>query len=627
VPSPDLVKFLIVDDLPENIRALEALLRQDGLRIDAATSGTDALELLLRNDYALALLDVQMPDMSGFELAELMRGTERTRQVPIIFITAAAADEGRRFRGYEAGAVDYIFKPVDPLIVRSKAKVFFEIGKQQRELSRHRNELQATSLQLGEALHRLQAHSDNSPLAIVEFDPDLRIVSWSKGAERLFGWTSRDVIGLRLDDPGWLHPEDTGPLMAGLTDSLADLNHRRGVETVRMAHRGGRTLFCEWYSSVLRNPAGQPISLNVQILDVTERRKAEDTQRLLIGELNHRVKNTLASVQAIANQTLRHTDDASAFSETFSGRIQSLARAHGMLSEATWQGAQLEQLILDQLRLGTLDGARIRVRGPEVNLPPAPSLRLALIFHELSTNANKYGALSTPEGRIDLTWSLAGDVLRIRWAESGGRDIKAPSRKGFGTTLIESSLGADGGSAAASYRSEGVTWDIEMVIAPADSTDLQRRIAAASAPVEPVSPAQPASSVEGRKLLVVEDEALVALELVSILEEAGAEVIGPIGAVEDAVRAASGGGFDAAFLDGNLHGHPVDPVASALRAAGIPFVFVSGYGRESLPAAFADTEIVGKPFSSEDVLCAAAALLDEHARAGLVPARTAASGQ
>src|SRR5690606_3812722 len=87
------------------------------------------------------------------------------------------------------------------------------------------------------------------------------------------------------------------------------------------------------------------------------------------------------------------------------------------------------------------------------------------------------------------------------------------------------------------------------------------------------------------------------------------------------------GGFDAAFLDGNLHGHPVDPVASALRAAGIPFVFVSGYGRESLPAAFADTEIVGKPFSSEDVLCAAAALLDEHARAGLVPARTAASGQ
>src|SRR5690606_671462 len=127
----------------------------------------------------------------------LMRGTARTRHVPIIFITAAAADEGRRFRGYEAGAVDYIFKPADPLVVRSKAKVFFEIGKQQKELNRQRDELQATSLKLGEALHRLQAHSDNSPLAIVEFDPELRIISWSKGAERMFGWSSKEMVGQR----------------------------------------------------------------------------------------------------------------------------------------------------------------------------------------------------------------------------------------------------------------------------------------------------------------------------------------------------------------------------------------------------------------------------------------------
>ncbi|PXA98107.1 regulator [Nostoc sp. 3335mG] len=617
--SPDLVKFLIVDDLPENTRALEALLRQDGLQLDIAGSGTEALELLLLNDYALALLDVQMPDMNGFELAELMRGTERTRHVPIIFITAAATDEGRRFRGYEAGAVDYIFKPVDPIIVRSKATVFFEIGKQRNELNRQRDELQATSLKLGDALHRLQAHSDNSPLAIVEFDPDLRIIGWSKGGERMFGWTAREMVGRRLDDLGWLPDEETAHLLSVLTGSMADLSHRRGVETVRMAHRDGPILDCEWYSSVLRNGQGRPISLNVQILDVTERRRAEETQRLLIGELNHRVKNTLASVQAIATQTLRHTAGPGEFSETFSGRIQSLARAHGMLSDTTWQGARLDEIIRDQLQLGTLDETRIAISGPEVNLAPAPALRLALIVHELSTNANKYGALSTARGRIDLSWSVAGEQLSILWVESGGSGIKAPLRRGFGTTLIEQSIRADSGKAVSSYRSDGVTWEIDMLVTPTETTDLQRRIASASVVPEPPTRIRVASPVAGRKVLVVEDEPLVAIDLISILEDAGATVTGPVGAVSDALEAIAASRFDAAFLDGNLHGHPVDEVAAALTRSGVPFVFVTGYGRESLPPSFKEVGLVAKPFSPDGVLQAARGLLEEMP--GAIPLR------
>ena len=134
--APDLVHFLIVDDLEENLVALEALLRRDGLGFLRARSGEEALELLLRHEVALALLDVQMPGMDGFELAEFMRGNERTRHVPIMFLTAGTTDNQRRFRGYEAGAVDFIQKPLEADVLRSKAGIFFELHRQRREILR-----------------------------------------------------------------------------------------------------------------------------------------------------------------------------------------------------------------------------------------------------------------------------------------------------------------------------------------------------------------------------------------------------------------------------------------------------------------------------------------------------------
>jgi signal transduction histidine kinase len=133
--------FLLVDDLEENLRAVEALLRRDSLVILKAQSGPEALELLLKHDIALALIDVQMPEMDGFELAELMRGTERTRRVPIIFVTAGNADRQRHFRGYEAGAVDFIRKPIDPHILKSKAEVFFDLFQQRQAVVVQRDEI------------------------------------------------------------------------------------------------------------------------------------------------------------------------------------------------------------------------------------------------------------------------------------------------------------------------------------------------------------------------------------------------------------------------------------------------------------------------------------------------------
>ncbi len=157
--TSEAIKFLLVDDSEENLVALEALLRREGLEILQARSGSEALELLLVHEVALAFVDVQMPEMDGFELAELMRGAERTKHVPIIFVTAATRDPKRAFKGYETGAVDFLFKPIEPHVLKSKADVFFELQRQKKEL--------ANSLRLNELFVGILGHDLRNPLSAV----------------------------------------------------------------------------------------------------------------------------------------------------------------------------------------------------------------------------------------------------------------------------------------------------------------------------------------------------------------------------------------------------------------------------------------------------------------------------
>jgi len=610
------IKILAVDDVEVNLIALQAALDLPEVELVTARGSVEALEILLREEFALALLDVQMPEIDGFELAEMMRGTERTRAVPIIFLTAVATDEKRRFRGFETGAVDYLLKPLDVQVLRSKVAVFVELARQRRELARQRDEL-------GAALGRLRAHGDNSPLAVLELDANLRIVTWAEGARRLFGQEASTMLGTRLEDAPFLACEDMPNFLSGMR-ALLEGGDRREMQQHRFRRFDGAIREGEWYCSSLGGKVHAASALMLQVLDVTERVRAEETQRLLIGELNHRVKNTLATVQAIASQSLRRADSLAQFQQNFSGRLQSLARAHSMLSATTWESASLRKLIADQISIGAASEERLVLSGDDAELAPELALRFALVLHELTTNAHKHGALAVPEGRVAISWTVEEGALALDWVESGGPRVQTRENRGFGSELIEGSLLPCGGRAAATFDPAGIRWHIMLPLekvppAPVAARPTPPRPAPAPipapipapspAPVKAVRPVEPGDPL---RVLIVEDEPLVAMEISLQLEDEGMTPLGPATSCRQALALIEAEQPDLVLLDGNLNGERVDVVANELAARGTPFAFVSGYGSELFPEGHNHRPALGKPFTTAALLKVVEALAQER---------------
>jgi two-component system, sensor histidine kinase and response regulator len=248
------VKCLLVDDLEENLLALAALLRRQDVEILTARSGSEALELLLVHDVALALLDVQMPEMDGFELAELMRGSERTRQVPIIFITAGARDQHRVFKGYESGAVDFLFKPIEPHILQNKADVFFQLHRNKQQLAHELREKTET-LRLNEMLTAVLSHDLRSPLNAVMTCALLierssteepvkqtagRILSSGRRMSRMIE-DMLDMARARLAGgiPLKREPADLGALVSRVVSEIQAAHPERKIEVERTGDLGG----------------------------------------------------------------------------------------------------------------------------------------------------------------------------------------------------------------------------------------------------------------------------------------------------------------------------------------------------------------------------------------------------
>jgi len=268
------IKCLLVDDLEENLLALSVLLRRDDVELLKARSGAEALELLLAHDVALAFLDVQMPEMDGFELAELMRGSERTRHVPIIFVTAGGRDQHRVFKGYETGAVDFLYKPIEPHILKSKAEVFFELYRQRQQLSSQLRELKET-LRLNEMFMAVLGHDLRNPLGAILTAADLlerrssdeavrKTASRMRASGKRMGRLIEDMLDLaRARLAGGIPLRRTRSDLSALVDRVVQ-EHRDSHPECRLEVRRQGDLVGEWDADRLAQVASNLIGNAVQ---------------------------------------------------------------------------------------------------------------------------------------------------------------------------------------------------------------------------------------------------------------------------------------------------------------------------------------------------------------------------
>jgi len=295
--------------------------------------------------------------------------------------------------------------------------------------------------QAEEANARLAAIVSSSPDAIISFDAaGKRIVTWNKGAEALFRYTEAEAVGQPVN---LLVPPD--PVTGAKVKSGA-FNQTIAQGSIRLEakrrRKDGSLLDVSILATRMTDAKGRVIGAAAIIRDITERKRWEEHQRLLINELNHRVKNTLATVQSVASQTLRNARTMDEAQRGVEQRLIALSRAHNVLTEENWQGASLKDIVMQAVAPYRHEGeSRVQVSGKDVRLSPQTALALAMALHELATNAVKYGALSNETGQVRVAWSVIpgadGSHLHLAWTESGGPPVSVPTHRGFGTRLIE----------------------------------------------------------------------------------------------------------------------------------------------------------------------------------------------
>jgi PAS domain S-box-containing protein len=304
----------------------------------------------------------------------------------------------------------------------------------------------------------LAAIIESSDDAIISKNLNGVITSWNRGAELLFGYRAEEVIGKPITI---LIPEDRQDEEPKILERLRRGERVEHFETIRRS-KDGNLIDISLTISPVKNAQGVIVGASKIARDITAQKRAERLQRTLMHELNHRVKNILATVQAIARQSFRSGPLDSRARETFEGRLQALSRAHDLLTRENWDGAEMAAIVAQVL--APYQRQRFEIGGPELRLPPRMALALTLALHELATNAAKYGALSAPSGRVTITWTVRPGTppgLALRWQERGGPQVSPPTQKGFGSRLIERSLAMElAGEVHISYDPAGIVCDV-----------------------------------------------------------------------------------------------------------------------------------------------------------------------
>jgi PAS domain S-box-containing protein len=457
------VNILLVDDQPAKLLAYEVILKELGENLVVAASGREALEYLLKNEVAVILVDVCMPELDGFELAAMIRQHPRFQKTAMIFISAIQVSDLDRLRGYEMGAVDYVPVPVIPEVLRAKIRVFAELYRKTRQLERFNAELEdrvrARTGELEESTARLLESEQRRSLALAagrmgswDWDWINGDWMWDEGQFRIFGVESQSFDVNPASVQALLHPDDVDELRKAMVQFNKGA---RSYETeFRIIRPDGEIRWCVGTAAATVDKAGRVIRVSGVTVDITERKRAEERQNLLTREVDHRAKNALALAQSIVRLT--RGENVKAYIQAVEGRISALARVHTILSLSSWQGAEIAKLVDEELAPYST-GEQIASSGSNIQLQPATAQTLAMALHELVTNSAKYGALSTLSGRLTLKWEVQGDVLEMLWEERNGPVVEKPASRGFGTRSVIASIESQlGGQAEFDWRSEGL---------------------------------------------------------------------------------------------------------------------------------------------------------------------------
>jgi PAS domain S-box-containing protein len=413
--------------------------------------------------------------------------------------------------------------------------------------------------------------------------------------------------GLALYDD--VHPDDVDIVREALIDHL----RRDGRFDIRFRFvrpDDGRLVWLNSTAVALNGALGEFVKVVGVVRDISAEKEEAAQREGLVAELDHRVKNVLASVQSLAAQSARRTVSLEAFLKTFFGRLEAMAAAHTLLTATRWRGAEIGHVAAAEL--GGLAQGQARWEGPDIVLSPRATHALTLALHELGANAVKYGALSSETGRIEVTWKAApSGGFELVWTERNGPIVTPPTRRGFGSTLLERVTGRElGGAARLDFRPEGLRAvlsagvsalaakpDAELSDAGPDAADADEALTGAS------HGGLTEADIRGVRVLIVEDAVLLALELEAGLIECGASVVATAADIGEAKRMLDLD-FDAAVLDANLNGASVTPVAEALANRGVPFIFATGYGEANAAPAGFGVPVVRKPYNVRQIATA-----------------------
>ncbi|WP_293453962.1 HWE histidine kinase domain-containing protein [Phenylobacterium sp.] len=314
--------------------------------------------------------------------------------------------------------------------------------------------------ELRESRDRLDLAVGAHALGIFDSDVVTGRTKWSAELEAIFGLPPDGFGGRKEDFERRVIAEDLARLHAATDAALAAGRDLVDCE-FRIIREDGAIRWVDASARLMFDANGELVRIVGINVDVTDRKAAEEHQRLLINELNHRVKNTLAIVQAIAWQSLRAGAFDPAAQATFEGRLMALAAAHDVLTDANWESGSIARIVARAMAPHDPGGGRVAAKGPTVNLDPKAAVALALAMHELATNAVKYGALSASEGRVDIGWTLKDKVLELRWRETGGPAVSEPVQRGFGARLLTKGLAEElGGEVRLDFDPGGVVCSI-----------------------------------------------------------------------------------------------------------------------------------------------------------------------